>query len=47
MRGDLSLQEAHEHSVQLEKRLRQRFGEKTLITIHLEPLKPDKPVPED
>lgn len=45
MRGDVTLEEAHAHSVLLEKRLRQRFGESTLITIHLEPIKPDKPQP--
>ena len=43
MRGEMSLQEAHEHSRHLEQRLRKRFGEQTLITVHLEPLKPDKP----
>lgn len=39
MHGDISLYEAHRHSMELEKRLRERFGEKTLINIHLEPLK--------
>lgn len=39
MRGDMSLFEAHQHSVLLEKRLRDQFGQQTIITIHLEPLK--------
>lgn len=39
MNGDISLYEAHRHSVLLEQRLRQRFGQQTLISIHLEPLK--------
>lgn len=39
MRGDISLSEAHQHSVLLEQRLRKQFGQQTLITIHLEPLK--------
>ena len=39
MHGDISLYEAHHHSMMLEQRLRERFGEGTLVTIHLEPLK--------
>ena len=39
MKGDISLYEAHRHSMDLEKRLRERFGADTLVTIHLEPLK--------
>ena len=39
MKGDTSLYEAHQHSVEVEKRLRERFGADTLVTIHLEPLK--------
>ena len=39
MKGDISLYEAHRHSMELEKRLRERFGADTLVTIHLEPLK--------
>ncbi|MBQ7530335.1 MAG: cation transporter [Paludibacteraceae bacterium] len=39
MRGSVSLYEAHQHSMLLEQRLRERFGADTLITIHLEPLK--------
>jgi cation diffusion facilitator family transporter len=39
MPGDISLYEAHRHSMLLEQRLRDRFGADTLISIHLEPLK--------
>ena len=39
MNGNISLYEAHRHSVLLEQKLRERFGPATLITIHLEPLK--------
>ena len=39
MRGDISLNEAHHHSMLLEQRLRNRFGQATLVNIHLEPLK--------
>lgn len=39
MHGDVSLYEAHRHSMVLEQKLRERFGEKTMVTIHLEPLK--------
>lgn len=39
MRGDVSLYEAHRHSVLLEQKLRDRFGSDTMITIHLEPFK--------
>ena len=39
MPGSVSLYEAHHHSVLLEQRLRERFGEQTLITIHIEPYK--------
>lgn len=39
MRGDTSLYEAHRHSMLLEQRLRERFGEGTMITIHIEPFK--------
>lgn len=37
--GNLSLYEAHEHARNIEKRLRERFGEQTYIGLHLEPLK--------
>lgn len=39
MPGDTPLTEAHRHTMLLEQRLRQRFGNSTLINIHLEPLK--------
>ena len=39
MPGNVSLYEAHQHSVALEERLRERFGEGTMVTIHLEPFK--------
>lgn len=39
MRGSTSLYEAHRHSMLLEQRLRERFGQDTLISIHLEPYK--------
>ena len=39
MNGDISLREAHRHSALLEQRLRKQFGQETLISIHLEPLK--------
>lgn len=39
MHGDVSLYEAHRHSMILEQKLRERFGEQTMVTIHLEPLK--------
>ncbi len=39
MRGDITLNEAHHHSILLEERLRKQFGEGTLVNIHIEPLK--------
>lgn len=39
MRGDVSLFEAHRHACLLEHRLREEFGESTLINLHIEPLK--------
>jgi len=39
MPGNISLHEAHEHSIRLEKDLRQEFGSDTIINIHIEPLK--------
>lgn len=39
MPGGVSLNEAHRHSMDLERRLRERFGPDTMISIHLEPLK--------
>lgn len=39
MPGDTSLYEAHQHASNIEKRLRDRFGSGTHISLHLEPLK--------
>ena len=39
MRGNTSLYEAHRHSMLLEEKLRERFGQQTLISIHIEPYK--------
>lgn len=39
MPGRVSLYEAHRHSMLLEQRLRERFGQDTLVSIHLEPFK--------
>ena len=39
MPGETSLTESHRHTVELEKRLRERFGQGTLIAIHMEPVK--------
>jgi divalent metal cation (Fe/Co/Zn/Cd) transporter len=37
--GQLSLYEAHQHSIHIENKLRKHFGSGTMITIHLEPVK--------
>ena len=37
--GESSLEEAHAHSVHIEKRLREEFGQQTHIMLHLEPVK--------
>lgn len=39
MPGDTPLSVAHEHTMQLEQRLREAYGPDTLISIHTEPLK--------
>lgn len=39
MPGSISLYEAHQHATNIEKRLRQRFGDGTYVALHLEPLK--------
>lgn len=39
MPGDTSLYAAHQHATAIEERIRERFGEGTLINIHVEPLK--------
>lgn len=41
MPGETSLLEAHNHTLSLEKRLREEFGEGTLVNIHMEPIKVD------
>lgn len=39
MPGEISLYESHRHASNIERKLRQRFGENTHINIHVEPLK--------
>lgn len=39
MPGEMSLYVAHHHATEIEKRLKQRFGADTHISIHLEPVK--------
>ena len=39
MNGDIPLLEAHNHATQVENKLKERFGEETHITIHMEPIK--------
>lgn len=39
MSGETSLYTAHQHTCEIEKRLREHFGADTLINIHVEPLK--------
>ena len=39
MDGRVSLQEAHERASGIEKKLRERFGSETLVTLHMEPTK--------
>lgn len=39
MDGDLSLETSHQHTRVIEKMLRDRFGEKTFIYLHVEPAK--------
>lgn len=41
MPGQLSLYVAHEHATNIERRLRERFGNLTHVNIHVEPLKVD------
>jgi len=40
MDGSLTLNEAHEKTTTIERQLKQRFGDNTHITIHMEPEKP-------
>lgn len=44
--GDLSLRSAHDIVSAIEHRLRERFGANTLVTIHMEPIAPEKERPE-
>ena len=37
--GSMSLQEAHERTSDIERRLRARFGSSTIVTLHMEPKK--------
>ena len=39
MDGDLPLHVAHEHATAIERKLKERFGPETLVTIHMEPKK--------
>ena len=39
MPGDISLMASHEHATNIEHELRRRFGKRTHINIHVEPLK--------
>lgn len=39
MDGQLPLQVAHERATTIERKLKERFGEKTHITLHMEPIK--------
>lgn len=41
MPGGMTLYEAHRHATSIEQRIRRRFGQDTLVTLHLEPLKVD------
>ena len=39
MDGSLSLNEAHEQATAVERKLKERFGDKTYVSIHMEPVK--------
>lgn len=41
MDGTLSLQQAHDRTTQIERKLKDHFGPDTLVTLHTEPVKPD------
>lgn len=43
MNGDLTLRQAHDTASAIEQRLREVFGKGTLINIHVEPTKDEKP----
>ena len=36
--GDMSLKEAHAKATEIERRLKERYGEETHVAIHVEPL---------
>ena len=42
MNGDLSLRHTHDRATAIEKKLKERFGEASHITLHVEPLKTDE-----
>ena len=42
MKGDTSLQEAHDKASYIERQLRERFGNRTHVNVHMEPVKPAK-----
>lgn len=42
MDGDMTLRESHQRATDIEKAIRERFGEKTHVTIHVEPVKDGK-----
>ena len=46
MPGDMTLSEAHRHTILLEQRLRQAYGKGTILNIHIEPLKVNGVYPE-
>ena len=39
MDGDMTLREAHDRSSEIERRIRERFGEETYVSVHMEPRK--------
>ena len=41
MPGEMTLSESHAHATAIEKRLREAFGTRTHIALHVEPLKPE------
>jgi cation diffusion facilitator family transporter len=40
MDGDLTLRHTHDRATEIEKKLKERFGEAAHITLHVEPIKP-------
>ena len=39
MDGRMSLEEAHDRATAVERKLKERFGPDTLVTLHMEPVK--------